>query len=70
MFIASLFDAHIRNIGNLNYSIYATFTVSAALELPADLGSDSIDILEMFQNQCPNSESCLEFWDMSRFAMP
>jgi hypothetical protein len=39
MFIASLFDAHIRNIGNLNYSIYATFTISAALELPADLAA-------------------------------
>ena len=39
MFIASLFDAHIRNIRNLNYSIYATFTVSAALELPADLAA-------------------------------
>ena len=32
-----LFDGHVRNISNIDYSIYATFTISAALELPADL---------------------------------
>ena len=32
-----LFDGHIRNIENLNYSIYWTFTISSALELPSDL---------------------------------
>ena len=32
-----LFDGHIRNIVNLKYDIYTTFTLSAALELPADL---------------------------------
>ena len=35
---AFLFDGHIRNITNLDYDIYITFTISAALELPADLG--------------------------------
>ena len=37
MMIASMFDGHIRNISNLKYSIYTTFTISALLELPADL---------------------------------
>ena len=37
MIIYALFDGHIRNIVNLRYSIYVTFTVSAATELPADL---------------------------------
>ncbi len=37
MLIAGMFDAHIRNIANLDYSIYATFTISSLLELPADL---------------------------------
>lgn len=37
MCISSMFDGHIRNISNLKYSIYWTFTISAALELPADL---------------------------------
>lgn len=37
MLILGMFDAHIRNISNLNYSIYTTFTISAALELPADI---------------------------------
>ena len=32
-----LFDGHIRNIENLQYSIYWTFTISSALELPSDL---------------------------------
>ena len=32
-----LFECHVRNIVNLNYSLYFTFTLSAALELPADL---------------------------------
>ncbi len=44
--ITTLFDCHIRNISNLRYSIYVTFTLSAALELPADLlaiwGIDSL----------------------------
>lgn len=35
--VAGLFDANIRNVANLDYSIYVTFTISAALELPADL---------------------------------
>ncbi len=34
---AFLFDGHIRNISNLNYSIFITFTISAGLELPSDL---------------------------------
>ena len=38
MMTAFLFDGHIRNITNLDYDIYITFTISAALELPADLG--------------------------------
>ena len=38
MMTAFLFDGHIRNITNLEYDIYITFTISAALELPADLG--------------------------------
>ncbi len=37
MLIASMFDGHIRNIANLEYSIYASFTISSLLELPADL---------------------------------
>ncbi len=35
--MSGLFDAHVRNIVNLNYSIYATFTFSALLEFPADM---------------------------------
>lgn len=31
------FDGHIRNVSNLNTSFYMTFTIAAALELPADL---------------------------------
>jgi hypothetical protein len=37
MLTVFLFDGHIRNIVNLDYNIYITFTISAALELPADL---------------------------------
>ena len=37
MLIAGMFDGHIRNISNLSHSLYATFTISSALELPADL---------------------------------
>lgn len=37
MCIASMFDGHIRNIGNLDYSIYWTFTISALLEFPSDV---------------------------------
>jgi MFS family permease len=32
-----LFDGHIRNIENLEHSIYWTFTLSSFLELPSDL---------------------------------
>ena len=32
-----LFDAHIRNLDSLEYSIYWTFTISSFIELPADL---------------------------------
>ena len=32
-----LFDAHIRNVDSLQYSIYWTFTISSFIELPADL---------------------------------
>ena len=31
------FDAHVRNIANLDFSIYWSFMISAGLELPADL---------------------------------
>ena len=37
MMAGFLFDGHVRNISNIDYSIYATFTISAGLELPADL---------------------------------
>ena len=37
MCIASMFDGHIRNIGNIDFSIYWTFTISALLEFPADM---------------------------------
>ena len=30
-------DGHVRNIENLDFSIYASFTITAFLELPADL---------------------------------
>ena len=37
-FLISLqFDAHVRNIANLDFSIYWSFMISAGLELPADL---------------------------------
>ena len=37
-FLCSLqFDAHVRNIANLDFSIYWSFMISAGLELPADL---------------------------------
>ena len=32
-----LFDGHVRNISNIEYSIYADYTIGAALELPACL---------------------------------
>jgi hypothetical protein len=32
-----IFDGHVRNIVNLNYDIYTTFTLSSALEFPADV---------------------------------
>jgi len=32
-----VFDGHVRNIQNLDFSIYIAFTLSAFLELPADL---------------------------------
>ena len=32
-----IFDGHLRNIENLKYSIYWTFTISSAIELPSDL---------------------------------
>ena len=35
--IALLFDATVRNIVNLNFSIFMTFTISVALEFPADI---------------------------------
>lgn len=35
--VATQFDAYLRNIVNLRFSIYTTFTVSTLLELPADL---------------------------------
>jgi hypothetical protein len=37
MMTAFLFDGHIRNIVNLDYDIFIVFTISAGLELPADL---------------------------------
>ena len=37
MMAGFLFDGHVRNISNIDYSIYVTFTISSALELPADL---------------------------------
>ena len=37
MMAGFLFDGHVRNIANIDYSIYVTFTISAGLELPADL---------------------------------
>ena len=37
MCIAGMFEGHIRNIANLDYSIYITFTISSMLEFPADL---------------------------------
>ena len=37
MLTSLVFDGHVRNIGNLNFSLYITFTISILLELPADL---------------------------------
>eukprot|EP00094_Tigriopus_californicus_P000701 TCALIF_00679-PA protein Name:"Similar to Slc22a21 Solute carrier family 22 member 21 (Mus musculus)" AED:0.35 eAED:0.35 QI:0/0.87/0.55/0.88/0.87/0.77/9/0/461 len=37
MLTYGLFDANVRIIGNLDQSIYITFTISSFLELPADL---------------------------------
>ena len=36
-FASLQFDAHVRNIANLDFSIYWSFMISAGLELPADL---------------------------------
>ena len=36
-FTSLQFDAHVRNIANLDFSIYWSFMISAGLELPADL---------------------------------
>jgi hypothetical protein len=37
MLVTFLYDGHVRNLVNLNYNIYVTFTLSSALELPSDL---------------------------------
>ena len=37
MLISLEFDATVRNIANLDFNIYMSFMISAALELPADL---------------------------------
>ena len=37
MLTSVVFDGHVRNISNLNYSLYVTFTIAVSLELPADL---------------------------------
>ena len=37
MLISLAFDGHVRNIANLNYSLYITFSISILLEFPADL---------------------------------
>lgn len=37
MIISCVFDATVRNVSNLNFSIYVSFMVSTGLELPADL---------------------------------
>ncbi len=42
--VTFLYDGHVRNLVNLNYDIYVTFSLSSALELPGDLLS--IVILE------------------------
>ena len=49
MMTAFLFDGHIRNITNLDYDIYITFTISAALELPADLGIENSESFAAYQ---------------------
>lgn len=37
MFTSLIFDASVRNVENLNFSIYISFMISTGLELPADL---------------------------------
>ena len=37
MVIMCVFDATVRNIANLNFEFYLSFTIVAAVELPADL---------------------------------
>jgi len=37
MIISCVFDATVRNVSNLDFSIYVSFMVSTGLELPADL---------------------------------
>lgn len=37
MWVTFLYDGHVRNLTNLNYDIYVTFTLSSAIELPGDL---------------------------------
>ncbi len=37
MLATLVFDGHVRNIVNLKYDIYMTFTIAALLEFPGDL---------------------------------
>ncbi|XP_065350727.1 solute carrier family 22 member 1-like [Cloeon dipterum] len=37
MLMTVCYDGHVRNLGNLDYSLYVTFALTGLLELPADL---------------------------------
>ena len=37
MIISLVFDTTVRNVSNLNFNLYISFMVTAAMELPADL---------------------------------
>ena len=39
MLCTLLFDSNVRIVGNLDHSIYWTFTISSFMELPADLAT-------------------------------
>ena len=41
-----LFDAHVRNVSNLNFSIYWTFAISSCMEFPSGiLATLTLDVI-------------------------
>ena len=65
MVISCVFDTTVRNIENLQYDIYFSFMVAAAMELPADLLRQAVythtDLTEVMweRNTSHSSQPCV-----------